>query len=263
MNIVVMGDSITEGLGVKRSGKTYANLLQDKLLTVYSKPFEIINLGSSAMQIDESRIRYEEQILGQVNVKVVIIAHGITEAIVRPKKEQLKYLPRRWRKPGWTDPRPYYSRKFLRRMFEMLESGIRWRTKAFLIRLFGGEKWMPIDQFAKHLSDCTRMLLNDNRDLHVIYLSPIDIEEKYFPHSKESLKQYKEQLNEICGRLGSRVHLCDASLSLHRWSDYFEDRFHPNEQGHEKIADALLRTIMENSIYVELDEMTDRFAERF
>lgn len=249
MLIVFLGDSIAEGLGVTRSKTSYANLLQMKLRNSYSQGVQIINFGASAMQINESRKKYEKKIL-DLEPDIIVLAHGNTESIVRERNKYLKFLPKRWRKAGWMDPRPYYSSRISRRWLEKIESGLRWRVKVTLIHLFGGEPWMSLTEFRQQTTDFVMANLNHNTKTNIILLTPGDIEAKYFPKSPESMREYGRVLTEIydCTKSSNRVFLCDSQKCLHRWSDYFYDRFHPNEAGHDKIAQALLKTIIENSL---------------
>lgn len=249
MLFVFLGDSITEGLGVNRSRKNYGDLLGNKIQSTYSKKVNIVNFGASAMQINQSRERFENKII-DLAPDFLVIAHGITEAIVRPQKKYLRYLPKRWRRPGWMDPRPYYSTRLLTRWLQKIESGARWRCKASLIKVFGGETWMSLELFNKNITEFVQVLLNHNSKLNIIFLAPSDIEEKYFPFSQESMKCYREELQKIQTQFHytKRVHFCDSSNYLNKWDDYQDDRFHPNESGHDKIADALLETIIQNGL---------------
>lgn len=249
MLIVFLGDSITQGLGVSRSGQNYANLLHKKLQLLSSQPIEIMNFGASAMQVNETRMKYEKKLM-ELQPDIIVFAHGITESIVREHKRYLRFMPKRWRKPGWMDPRPYYSTRKPRRWLEMLESGLRWRVKVTLIKAMGGKPWMHIDDFKQHTMEFTLNLINHNKQTKIILLAPGDIEEKFFPGSSESMEKYRlvlEDIYEKC-RPTQRVFMCNSSGYLHKWNDYFEDRFHPNETGHDKIAKALMGTIVHNSL---------------
>lgn len=252
MLIVFLGDSITEGLGVIRSNTNYANLLQAQLKSLLSQPVEIMNFGSSAMQVNESRAKYEQRIM-ELQPDFIVFAHGITESIVREQKQYLKWLPRRWRRPGWMDPRPYYSTRKARRLMERLESALRWRVKVTLIKVLGGRPWMSLEDFKQHTTELILNILNNSPKTKVVLLTPSDIEEKYFPGSVESMKRYRGILHDICenSKDSNRIFLCDTSQTLNKWSDYLEDRFHPNELGHSKIAKALLSAIREDSLAAE------------
>jgi hypothetical protein len=249
MLIVFLGDSITEGLGVIRSRTSYADLLKVKLNSSYSQSVQIINFGASAMQVNESREKYEEKIL-ELQPDIIVFAHGNTESVVREQRKYQKFIPKRWRRPGWMDPRPYYSTRNVRKWLEKIESGLRWRVKATLIKVFGGKQWMSLTEFKKQTTDFTMTILSHDTKTNIIFLTPGDIEEKYFPGSPESMSKYREVLQDIyeLNKSSNRIFICDSSQYLHKWNDYFNDRFHPNENGHNRIAEALLGTIIQHSL---------------
>ncbi|MFI2857938.1 SGNH/GDSL hydrolase family protein [Paenibacillus sp. JSM ZJ436] len=250
MLIVCIGDSITEGLGVIRTKSSYADLIKKQFQEVYSIPVNVLNFGASAMQINESLEKYSEKIIS-LQPDIVIIAHGITESIVREQKKYLRYLPKRWRRPGWMDPRAYYSRSKLRRFMEKTESSIRWRTKVALIKIFGGLPWMNISDFENYSNDFVSKILTNSPSTNIIFLSPSDVDQKYFPGSSDSMSKYREVTKKICELNSStcRVFMCDSHHVLDKWTDYFEDHFHPNEHGHKKIANMLVHTIKENDLF--------------
>lgn len=226
MRIIVLGDSIAQGLGVK--GQAYADLLGN----------QIINLAQSAAQIDYSYSLLPE--IAALQPDIVIIAHGITEAIVRPTPAALKLIPKRWRKIGWLDPRPYFSRRFHKRCYQQSESALRWRVKVLLIRCFGGQTLGLPDDFECSLFTMTEALLRQTQ-AHVILLTHTGIDERFYPKSAASLERYLLCAKSAASRASSpaRVSFCNVSGRLDRWSDYFADHFHPNAVGHEKIAKAI------------------------
>src|SRR6516164_3165063 len=112
MNIVVLGDSIAEGLGA--AGKAYPDQLAERLSRRSGIEVRLVNLAYTAFQISDS-----VHLLGLVRSSspdLVIIAHGISEALVRPAPRALRFAPARWRNKGWMDPRPYFSRRWHRRL---------------------------------------------------------------------------------------------------------------------------------------------------
>lgn len=171
---------------------------------------------------------------------MVVIAHGISEAIVRPIPAALRFAPTRWRQKGWMDPRPYFSRRKLKRWAQETESALRWRYKVLLMKKFGGYTWtspLEFEQSMKGFIDCVR----DATAARVILLTHCGIDDTFFPGSSHSLSCYQQVLSRLACQMSQsgRVYLCDVSQSLCRWEDFFADHFHPNARGHAKIADAL------------------------
>lgn len=241
MKISILGDSIAAGLGVR--GKSYSDLICCQLEQNHDD-VEVYNYASSAMQLVDSR-RFISTIVDN-KCDLIIIAHGITEAIVRPKDKLLKFMPKRWRRAGWMDPRPYFSKKKLRRLGQKIESSIRWRIKVFLVNLAGGITWGSRMQFKKNLNLLINEVLQDNIS-QVLLLSHTGIDEKYFPGSLTSLNDYKNDIFDLVEKFNTdRVKMLDISNICDEWGDYLDDNFHPNKEGHRKIADLILLHLNNN-----------------
>ena len=232
VKIVVLGDSIAEGLGVKNA--SYGELLCAELIAT-GRPASLLNLAHTGYQISDSLKLTEKMIEG--NPDIVIISHGITEALIRPKQKAMRFVPRRWRQKGWLDPRPYFSRKPFKRLYQKMESALRWRWKVFLIRVAGGEAWMAQSEFEKNLSELLYIALNKTSAV-IILMTPPELDEKFFPGSPQSLQNYRNCLCQTVMTLQEtkRVLVCDIANDLEKWGDFFDDHFHPNTKGHAKIA---------------------------
>ena len=231
LKIVVLGDSIAAGLGVR--GCCYADLLQQRLQGPGCR-VTLHNLAYTAFQIADSHELWPQVIA--YGPDIVILAHGITEAIVRPPPDALQFVPMRWRRIGWLDPRPYYSRHFPKRLVQQIESAIRWRVKNMLIQTYGGSALIPPEDFECELTQCLDALL-DETAAQVILLTHSGIDERFYPHSLVSLRRFQQIVTRAAA--SARVQVCDVSGLLDQWSDFFADHFHPNASGHAKIAMAI------------------------
>jgi lysophospholipase L1-like esterase len=233
MKIVVVGDSIAEGLGVK--GRSYADLLGPRLREKVGRSIVITNLARTGIQITDT-MRLTERII-EDQPDVIVIAHGVTEAIVRPTQRAMRYVPKRWHRKGWLDPRPYFSKRWHKRLYQQIESAIRWRLKVFLIKAFGGETWLSPQDYRASLKKFMETLLERTPAI-VIVLTPPYIDEKFFPGSIASLRCYQNQTEEIMTTISAsgRAVLCNVTDCLEQWEDFFADHFHPNASGHEKIS---------------------------
>lgn len=256
MKIIVIGDSIAKGLGVQ--GKSYGDQLAAALRNRLNQDVALINMAGSAMQISGSRMLLPEIV--SHNPDLIVLAHGITEAIVRPLPESLRYVPARWRKAGWLDPRPYFSRRITRRWLQKLESALRWRVKVLLLHLFGGATWKSRSEFEAQMADFVRTILSATT-AKVILLTHCGIDERFFPWSSDSLEVYKEVILSLPSKLQAweRVGVCDITQTCSRWDDFFDDHFHPNASGHEKIAAELLRYLLDHY----LEDLLRRNYEHF
>ena len=240
MKIAVVGDSIAEGLGVK--GRCYAELLCRALAKDGRPSADLLNLAYTAFQVSDSKLLLPKII--NFDPDTVIVAHGVSEAIIRPRPSALRLVPPRWRQKGWLDPRPYYSRRPLKKLYQWTESQIRWRLKVALIKAFGGETWTTADAFEEQLWDFAQNVLDATR-ADVVLLTQCGVDDNFFPGSNASLQRYQSRVERIASRLPGedRTAVCDVSSRLSRWADFFADHFHPNVSGHEKIARALKETI--------------------
>jgi hypothetical protein len=221
--VVVFGDSIAAGLGAQ--GHAFPALLADQLGT------ELVDRAGSA-----SMVNHSQTCVGDVK-GLVIVMHGITEAIPRPPRTALRWMPRRWTDPGHLDPRPYFSTRRRKLLAQRLESGVRWRLRNAMMRLHGTERWMSIDEYEHRL----RALLDALSGSHVIVAGGLPIDDRFFPGATAALRDYAERSQRVAEDAGA-VYV-DLSDTLDRWDDFLADRFHPNISGHRKIADRIVREV--------------------
>ena len=242
LKIAVFGDSIAEGLGVK--GASYGDLLCEDL-TATGRPASLLNFAHTGFQVSDSLKLAEKMITWNPNI--IVISHGITEALIRPKLNAMRFVPKRWRQKGWLDPRPYFSRKPVKRLYQKLESALRWRWKVVLIKAMGGETWMPQKDYEENLLRLLEVALNKTSADIILLTSPA-LDEKFFPGSPHSLQSYRDGLYQTVSLLPAtkRVLVCDITTDLKQWNDFFDDHFHPNADGHKKIAKKLSVILMQH-----------------
>ncbi|MFD2328459.1 hypothetical protein ACFSR7_04300 [Cohnella sp. GCM10020058] len=232
--IAFTGDSITHGLGVE--GHKYSDLVGTLM------DASVFNFAKSAMPIAEVKGTLDEIIA--CSADYIVFSHVTVEAVIRPKASALKYMPARWRKTGWMDPRPYFSKKFMKRLPQKMESNVRWRTKNMLIRLFRGATISTESDYAADLRFILSSLLNRTHS-KIIVLSHFGIDDRFFPGSFASFETFSKRSKEVVEQLKNpRLIWADVSSVCEKWSDYFEDHFHPNKTGHEKIANQLVAIIL-------------------
>ena len=239
IRIAIFGDSIAEGLGVE--GASYGDLLCAEL-TAAGRPASLLNLAHTGYQVTDS-LRLAEKMVAW-DPEIIVVSHGITEALIRPKPKAMRFVPKRWRQKGWLDPRPYFSRKPIKRLYQKLESALRWRWKIVLIKAGGGETWMSQTEYEKSLLRLLEIALGKT-SADIILLTPPALDEKFFPGSPQSLRGYQDGLSRARSLLQAtkRVSVCDIATDLQQWDDFFDDHFHPNAKGHRKIAAKLSMTI--------------------
>ncbi|WP_084099579.1 SGNH/GDSL hydrolase family protein [Demequina sp. NBRC 110051] len=228
--IALFGDSVANGLGVgpRRYGEVVAASLDAKLL----------DFSGSAQPVSQSSMLAQES-LGNLNVVLALVAHGITEAMVRPSAAHLRGMPARWRRLGWMDPRPYYSRRWWKSAGQRLESAVRWRAKNFLIRRDGGEQLMTRPAYEYHLRNLVEGLVTPTTK--VLVIGPPRISERYFPGSNPQLQAYADTSRLVAHEMGATY--VEIAQHLAPGADYLADQFHPSALGHAKIAALILETL--------------------
>lgn len=228
LTLVVFGDSIANGMGCR--GAAYPHLLAQRLGASY------VDLTATGAQLSEAAERRQEA----AGADIALISFGITEAMIRPSERALRFMPKRWRNPGWMDPRPYYSTRLATRLAQRVDSALRWRVKAALIRLTGGMRWGCPKAFERDLAHLVGFL-KDHGTKEIVIIGRFGHDEKYFPRSAASADEFLAVNRRVA--LATGVTFCEGIGICREWEDYLLDHFHPNLTGHERIADHIEKVL--------------------
>jgi GDSL-like Lipase/Acylhydrolase family len=231
--LVAFGDSIANGIGAR--GEPYPLLVAERLGARY------LDLTGSAAQIPYA-LAHRHIAEG---ADIALIAFGITEGIIRPPSCALRFMPKRWRRPGWMDPRPYYSSRRWKRVLQRVESAIRWRVKVALIRLTRGIRWGDPETYKHHLMELIDHLRAAGTTTIVI-VGHCGHDERFFPGSGRSCEEFLEINREVAQATGSLF--CDSAGLCSRWDDFLCDHFHLSASGHRRIAEHLIARLSETSL---------------
>ena len=219
--LTIFGDSIAAGLGARQ--KSYSQIVAEEL------GMKLVSYAVSGYTVRESLRDYLSK---PEPTDFAVIAHGVTEPILRPNPRSLVLLPSRWKKLGWMDPRAYYSTRLSRRSLEKIESGLRWRVKNFLIRIYGSSQLLSEEEYVSTINILYKLLIDNGAK--VIVLGPPPIDERYFPGSSKKQSEYLHALEQ------SGVPVLKIGGELDTWEDFLLDHFHPNASGHLKMAKLLI-----------------------
>ena len=118
--------------------------------------------------------------------------------------------------------------------------------KAVLIRLFGGVTTCSPAAY----EDALAALVDDlvaRTDAVIVVLSHTGLDPRCFGSSLANLDGLAARAQAIVAARArtadGRVRYCDVTRVCRRWDDYLADRFHPNVDGHARIADAITAVV--------------------
>ncbi|MGG0750483.1 SGNH/GDSL hydrolase family protein [Priestia megaterium] len=235
MKIAVIGDSISEGIG--RQKQNYCNLLEDKF-----KSYEFKNFSLTGTTIKYALDKKEEII--SYRPDILIMCYGQVEALTRPNPATFAYkmIPKRYKGLGMIDPRALYTSKYPQRIFQKIDSFIRYNLKKILIHLFGYIQWVEIEEFER----LYKKFINDIKPhiKYIVVLSTVNINDKYFPSCTNQFLQYNKVINKISSE--SKLVFIDIykELSLYSYDEVFlEDHFHPSIKGYDVISNLITNQI--------------------
>ena len=237
--IVVVGDSIADGLGV--AGHSFVDLLSQRPVLT-GGALTVNNLSATGQTIVDSLSLLPQ--IADFGPDWVIVSFGNFDAVVRPVQRAMRWVPPRWRAKGWLDPRPYFSRRLLKGFYHRVESAVRWRYRIALLRMFGGEPATSLSDFDRAVRTLVADLL-ERTTTKVLLITPAGIDERLYPGTGASMSACAEVLYTVAKlhAAAGRVAICDVTNLLSRYTDFFADGFHPNARGHRKLAETVLQSI--------------------
>lgn len=242
MRVVLLGDSITQGLGSKKIN--FTDELKKRLA-----PDDIVdNLALTGTVID-----YAESILPQVlerHPDFAVILYGNVDAMLKPSRTGKIYerLPHRFtiNNGSMLLPRPFYSSRWYKRIGQHVENSLRTILRKIIFIIDGTEQWMPLEQYRTHYEKVCSELCSGA--IIPIICSTVYIDDQLFPGSEKEYILYNEWMLEYANKNGFEY--IDLFKSLRDivkregWVKYYNcDHFHPNEHGYMIIAKKIAESI--------------------
>lgn len=243
MKCVVLGDSISEGIGKKKIN--YVNDLQKET------NYEFINLAKTG-----TTIVYANNLINEIinyGPDIAIIMYGSVDAQIRPNIDKNKYnikkfIPNRYLQKGMLDERAFYSKKIYRIIPDKIDNFIRKILKKIVVLTQGTIQLVPINQFTNIYTNFIKTLKKKN--IKPILISTVFIDDKYFLNSSIEYEKYNNVIKKIAAK--EKCIFIDLynelknSKEIHGWDMYFsKDHFHPNERGYKFIADNISKKCKE------------------
>lgn len=243
IRIGVFGDSISEGIGSKRLN--YCKPLEEKM-RAFGVQAEIINFSCTG-----TTIRYIETIKDKFvkdKFDYIVIAYGNVDAMLRPDTNSrinfYSHIPKRYKKTGMLNPRPYFSDKWYKSVMQHADSWLRCSLNRVLLRLQGGAAWVKPDESETVYQDALALFQSCSK--HIIMLTTVRVSDKLFPGTNDMYRQYNKIIERLADAHGCEFVDLYSCLSDDSW--YYEDIFHPNEAGYFFIADLIFRHIISTQI---------------
>lgn len=226
--IVLLGDSITQGLGSKKVN--FTQRLQEQLGDSYMV---------DNMALTGTTIHYAEKILTEVlnkHPEYVVIVYGNVDAQIRPCRTGhiFSHIPKRFQGSGMLMPRPFYSHIWYKKLGQKVENAMRNVYSKIIYAVDGSEQWVSLEEFQKTYQNLVKKLKECK--VQPIVCSTVYIDDTMFPGSLTQYKLFNSIIKDISNL--ERVPYLDLFSPLKDavddagWNSiYCFDHFHPNGGG--------------------------------
>lgn len=234
MKIAIYGDSISEGIGKRKIN--YSNYLKE-IMEKKGEKTEIANYAHTG-----TTIKYLTELLNNsvMDYSVSIIGYGNVDAMLRPDLKHTpnyyKYLPNRYKQNGMLNPRPYYSKRWYKKWLQKCDSCFRTGLNKILLKLQGKTTWISMDEFRDEYVKCIRKIKKSGCE-KIVLLSTVHVSDKYFPGTNVEYQKINLIINKIA--MKEKCIFIDLYSLLDESKYFYDDLFHPNNIGYEKIAEAI------------------------
>ncbi len=241
MKIVVLGDSISEGIGSQKMNYIY------KLGELSHA--RIINNARTGTMIDYG-VSLIKKVLKETP-DYAIIMYGSVDAQIRPNLDKpgsklKKIIPKRYLGKGMLDERAFYSKKIYRIIPDRIDNIIRKVLKKLVVLISGTTQWKDIETFEKEYTYLIQCLVE--KKINCILVSTMYIDDKLFLNSSTEYMKYNTIIKKISKNYGCAYldlfNLQKANVLKKGWDElYSKDHFHPNKYGYDYIATELFKVL--------------------
>lgn len=253
MKCVILGDSISEGIGGKKINycDTLYHLLQK--YNTNDTEIDIRNLSLTGTTIQYPLDHIEEVM--DYRPDVVIIFYGNVDAQIRPNVEKNRFylwsmVPKRYHIGGMLNPRPLYSRKWYRWLPDRFDNAFRSLLTKIMYLTQGRFQLVTLSEFNHYYDELMSKVTSMDDIPKIICCSTVYLDEKIYCGSNVEYEKYNMVIKEMAQKYNASY--IDLYSMLHQQviksgfsSVYYCDHFHPNEQGYALIAKAIYQEIKE------------------
>lgn len=235
MKIILLGDSITQGLGSKKIN------FHQELKRLLDSGDDVINMAMTGTTIDYVNTIYSD-ILAE-NPDYVVILYGNVDAMLKPSRtgKVFCHLPKRFKMNDGAMllPRPFYSHSMLKSIGQHIENCFRTIFRNIVIMVDGTEQWMPLNQYVEHYKNICDDLRKQG--IRIVICSTVYIDDKYFNGTNNEYICYNKWLKDYTDNNGyifiDLYHMFETLIKKDGWDKYYnKDHFHPNGEGYALMA---------------------------
>lgn len=237
--IIVLGDSISEGIGSKKVN--YTDILKSKINEI-----EIKNLALTG-----TTIKYGLDLIEQIvkfNPKYVIIFYGNVDAMPRvninSKLNLYRFLPKRYKQNGMLNPRALFTSKKPNVYLQKVDSIMRTNLNKILIKIQGYYQWVDIQEFEVLYDLLINKIISSCYDTKIITISTVPMEDRLFPFANIEYKKYNYVIKKLSDKYNLQyIDLFNKLKDVNKDKIFLADKFHPNEQGYYVIAEQIINCL--------------------
>lgn len=244
--VYLLGDSITQGLGSKKINFT------NELARLLGSNYEIVNLAQTGTTIDYAFKIIDEGKIASGGGSVCIVLYGNVDAQIRPSRtgKIFSHIPKRFQGGGMLMPRPFYSRRLVKRAGQHFDNAARRLFSALIKAVDGTEQWVSLEAFDKQYGDLLERL--EGMGIEPVACSCVYIDERLFPETPAQYLMFNESIHaHAVHRMIPYVDmwsLLEASVEQMGWDEiYNKDHFHPNGTGYVLMARAIADALVSKS----------------
>ncbi len=250
MKVILLGDSISEGIGTKKIN--YQNRLYELLKNKESE-VEINNLAKTGSTIYDAIKSIDS--IDSFKSDLIVIMIGSVDAQIRPDINKNKYYlknitPSKYKNiGGMLDPRAVYSDSLFKKIIQKFDNLYRYIWKKILVNTQGTYQKVNLEDFSKKYEEL--LLKIKKMNCKVVCVSTMFLDDKYFLDSNEEYRKFNKNISELSQKY--KYIYVDIFSDFERyvkregWENlYYKDHFHPNLNGLNKIAENIVKQLYSN-----------------
>ena len=248
IKIVLLGDSITQGIGSKKFN--YTELLENNLKMHDIIP-EILNLALTGTTIEYAFSQLQKIV--ETNPKYIVIMYGSVDLQIRPNMESNKWgilslTPKRYKEiKGMLNPRPFMSKKTGKYILECLDNIYRKLWKKIVLITQGSMQYLTEEQFEEKY----RKLICKTECNHICCSMVYVDSAIYTEQTNSNYRKANAFLQNMSNLNNQKINFVDLYnrqkevVEKKGWDDiYYKDHFHPNSKGYALIAHEIAEEIL-------------------